>query len=214
MASVEQYLMADRSTEIALARSAALDSVSRDAEVLVLTPSGHEPAAKGGNGFVCFVERSWSDGSDDPEFWNPKARAPLCLNAPAVRSYLPLMRKRTELALAGRSKAQIFEALSAAVNRKELPTPEPGAMCFMMSKTGHPERSRRTLAAAPDVLCAADRAGGVGRRASGLADPGVREPRRSPDGPSRSGGALLRWHAQPARRPLSQRRSLDIPRSM
>jgi len=137
MAPIEQYLMTDRSAEIALARSAAPDSVSRDAEVLVLTPRGYETAANGGNGFVCLVERSWSDGSDDPEFWNPKARAPLCLNAPAVRSYLPLTRKRTELALAGRSKAQIFEALSAAVNRKELPTPEPGAMCFMMSKNGH-----------------------------------------------------------------------------
>src|SRR5262249_46428478 len=83
------------------------------------------------------AEASGSAGGDAPESWNPKARAPLCLNAPAVRSYLPLTRKRTELALAGRSKAQIFEALSAAVNRKELPTPEPGAMCFMMSKTGH-----------------------------------------------------------------------------
>jgi len=137
MAPIEQYLMTDRSAEIALARSAAPDSVSRDAEVLVLTPRGYETAVKGGNGFVCLVERSWSDGSDDPEFWNPKARAPLCLNAPAVRSYLPLTRKRTELALAGRSKAQIFEALSAAVNQKQLPAPEPGAMCFMMSKDGH-----------------------------------------------------------------------------
>jgi hypothetical protein len=164
MAPIEQYLMADRSA--ALARSAAPDSVPRDAEVLVLTPRGYETAAKGGNGFVCFVERSWGDGSDDPEFWSPKARAPLCLNASAVRSYLPLMRKRTELALAGRSKAQIFEALG----RGQL---EGAAHARARRDVLHdveerpPERPRRPLTAAPHVLCAADRAGGVGRWASG-----------------------------------------------
>ena len=42
MAPVEQHLMVDRSAEITLtlARSAAPDSVSRDAEALVLTPRG------------------------------------------------------------------------------------------------------------------------------------------------------------------------------
>ena len=36
MAPIEQYLMADRNAEIALARSAAPESISSDAEVLVL----------------------------------------------------------------------------------------------------------------------------------------------------------------------------------
>jgi hypothetical protein len=36
LAPVEQYLIADRNAEIALARSAAPESISRDAEVLVL----------------------------------------------------------------------------------------------------------------------------------------------------------------------------------
>lgn len=40
MAPVEQHLVVDRSAEITLARSAAPDSVSRDAEALVLTPCG------------------------------------------------------------------------------------------------------------------------------------------------------------------------------
>ena len=35
MAPLEQYLMADRTAEIALARSAAPESISRDAEVLL-----------------------------------------------------------------------------------------------------------------------------------------------------------------------------------
>jgi hypothetical protein len=52
MAPIEQYLM-DRTAEIALARSAAPESISRDAEVLVLGRHGFETAVKGKNGFVC-----------------------------------------------------------------------------------------------------------------------------------------------------------------
>jgi len=59
MAPVDQYLM-DRDAEIALARSAAPESISRDAGVLVLGRHGFETAVKGTNGFVCLVERSWT----------------------------------------------------------------------------------------------------------------------------------------------------------
>jgi len=57
MAPPDQYLM-ERNAEIALARSAAPESISRDAEVLVLGRHGYESADKGKNGFVCMVERS------------------------------------------------------------------------------------------------------------------------------------------------------------
>ena len=39
MAPLDQYLMADRDAEVALARSAAPESISRDAEVMVLGTS-------------------------------------------------------------------------------------------------------------------------------------------------------------------------------
>ena len=55
MAPVDQYLMPDQSAEIALARSAAPESIARDAEVLVLGRRGFETAVKGKNGFVCIV---------------------------------------------------------------------------------------------------------------------------------------------------------------
>ena len=51
MAPVEQYLM-ERTAEIALARTAAPESVSRDADVRVLGRHGFETAIKGKNGFV------------------------------------------------------------------------------------------------------------------------------------------------------------------
>jgi len=137
MAPVDQYLMSDRSAEIALARSAAPESISRDAEVLVLGRHGYETAIKGKNGFVCIVERSWTAPIDDPEFWNPKRRGPICFNAAAARSYLPRTIKKTDLILAGRTKAQMIEAIAAAIDKKELPAMEPGAMCYMLSRQGY-----------------------------------------------------------------------------
>lgn len=137
MAPLEQYLMQDRSSEIALARSAAPDSISRDAEILVLGRHGYETAVYGKNGFVCLVERSWTAPINDPNFWNPKLRGPLCLNAAAARSYLPRTVKKTDLILAGHTKAQMVEIIAAAINKKELPAMEPGAMSYMLSKQGY-----------------------------------------------------------------------------
>jgi hypothetical protein len=136
MAPLEQYLMEGRSSEIALARGAAPDSISRDAEVMVLGRHGYETAIKVTNGFVCMVECSWTALIDDPGFWNP--RAPICLNAAAARTYLPRTIKKTDLILAGRTKAQMGEAIAAAVDKKkELPPMDSGAMCYMLSKQGY-----------------------------------------------------------------------------
>lgn len=138
MASLDQYLMTDRDAEIKLARSAAPDSISRDATVLVLGRHGYETAVKGNNGFVCVVERNWMAPFDNPEFWNPKNRGPVCYNPQAARSVLPITIKRTEQVLAGKSKAQIQAWENGAYARKELPTAlEPGAMGYMMSKDAY-----------------------------------------------------------------------------
>ena len=136
MAPIEQYLMTDQGAEIALARSAAPESISRDAEVLVLGRHGFETAVKGKNGFVCIVERSWTS-APDPDFWNPKVRTPICYNAASARSVLNRNIKRTGLILAGRTQSQVDEAIFAAVDKKELPAVEPGAMCYMTSKQGY-----------------------------------------------------------------------------
>ncbi len=136
MAPLDQYLMTDRNAEIALARSAAPDVISRDADVLVLGRHGYETAFKGKNGFVCVVERGWMgpfEGDGSHNFWNPKIRGPICFNPPAVRSILPLTYKRTELILAGQSKAQIIEGIGTFI-KQGLPPLEPGAMSYMMSK--------------------------------------------------------------------------------
>ena len=137
MAPSGQYLMADRDGEIALARTAAPRAISDYAEVMVLEPQGYKMAAQGTNGFVCMVERSWTAGFGDPEYWNPKIRSPICFNPPAVRTYLPLTIARTRLALAGKSEAEILAAINSALDKKELPALEAGAMSYMLSKQGY-----------------------------------------------------------------------------
>jgi hypothetical protein len=68
---------------------------------------------------------------------NPKVRTPICWNAAAARSVLVRNIKRADSILAGRTKDQVDEAIFAAVDKKELPAVEPGAMCYMMSKQGY-----------------------------------------------------------------------------
>jgi hypothetical protein len=137
MAPKGQYSMPSPADEVALARSAAPISIAGDAEVLILGAGGYESAAQGRNGFVCMVWRSWTAGFDDAEFWNPRIRAPICLNAAAVRTVLPGYLERTKWVLAGVSKADMMARTKAAVAANRFALPAPGAMSFMMSKQGY-----------------------------------------------------------------------------
>src|ERR1044071_4339537 len=101
-APLDQSLVSDRNSEIALARSAAPPSISDGAEVMVLGHEGYTTAVKGTNGFLCLVERSWGAATDDAEFWNPKVRSPICFNPAAARTFVPIFLMKTKLVLAGK----------------------------------------------------------------------------------------------------------------
>jgi hypothetical protein len=126
--------MMERNAEVALARSAAPPSISKNASVLVLTPHGYEMAAHGSNGFTCLVDRNWMSAFDDSQFWNPKGRGAVCYNPPASRSVLRYEYVRTKFVLSGLSKSQMYARLTAMAAKHELPAPEPGSMSYMMSK--------------------------------------------------------------------------------
>src|ERR1700761_4451183 len=134
MASLDQYLISDEKTEIALARSAAPSSISDGAEEMVLGREGYTTAGKGTNGFLCIVERSWGQSTAQAEFWNPKMRAPHCFNAQAAKSFAPIYLMKTKLVLEGKSRPEIAKAITTALDSKEIPPLEPGAMAYMMSK--------------------------------------------------------------------------------
>jgi len=134
MAPIDQYLMPDESSEIALARTAAPASISDQADVMVLGRNGYTTAVKGSNGFLCLVERAWGAATTEPEFWNPKVRAPICFNPAAATTFVPIFLMKTKLVLAGKSKSEILNATRDAFDDKKLPSLAPGAMCYMMSK--------------------------------------------------------------------------------
>ncbi len=133
MAPLSAY-QANEEDEIALARSAAPAALSSEAEIQVLGDRGYRTAVKGRNGFVCMVWRSWSDDFDDKEFWNPKVRAPICLNPIAVRTVLPEYIRRTDGVLAGLSRVEMLTRFKVAVARNRVALPAPGAMSYMMSR--------------------------------------------------------------------------------
>ena len=180
MAPIDQYLMADRAAEIALARSAAPESISRDAEVQVLGRHGFETAVKGKNGFVCIVGRGWTSAAD-ADFGNPKVRVPMCVNAAAARSYLVRLTKETEWGLAGRTPAQMTESITAAIAKKELPAMESGAMCYMLSKQGYGGDSTPPLASPPHVFLFGHRPRNLGSESAGFPRGWYERPRGAPD---------------------------------
>lgn len=124
---LSQYLM-PRDTEIALARSAAPDSISGHATIKVFTASGYQTAHNGDNGFVCIVMRGFTGA---PTFtpapiraaiaYDPNTRAPICLDPQAVRMVLPYYEFRTRLGLAGKTPEQIAQQVQSAYNNGELP---------------------------------------------------------------------------------------------
>lgn len=132
MAPVNQYFM-DQASEIALARSAAPSSVSRDATILVLKQIGYEEAVAGTNGFVCLVDRSWLGSFDWFQYWNPKIRAAECLNQGAARTIVPVDRLRAKMVLKGASTSEIAAAIRDAFASDSIPALT-GGMCYMMSK--------------------------------------------------------------------------------
>jgi hypothetical protein len=110
---LSEYIMA-RDGEIALAKSAAPDSISSHAAINVLTASGFQIAHVGDNGFVCIVMRGFTGA---PTFtpvqiragiiYDAKTRAPICLTPLAARTVLPYYELRTKLGLQGKTAEQI-----------------------------------------------------------------------------------------------------------
>ncbi|HUQ19265.1 MAG TPA: hypothetical protein VM099_06595 [Gemmatimonadaceae bacterium] len=132
-APLENYLEKTQANEIALARSAAPSSISTAADIFIFDSHGYHRAVTGKNGWTCMVQRSWNSTFDNPEFWNPKIRVPICFNAAAARSVLPVYLERTKWVLAKRS----LPAVVAESKTHSVPDPERGSFAMMMSKHGY-----------------------------------------------------------------------------
>jgi len=77
---------------------------------MVLRTERIHDRSEGTNGFLCIVERSWGAATDEPEFWNPKVRAPICFNPQPQRTLCPFsLMKRPNLWVAGKFKTEIVD---------------------------------------------------------------------------------------------------------
>lgn len=137
MAPAAKYLMPNPAAEMTMARTAAPASVSAHATVLVLTKTGYVVGAKGINGWVCWVDRAWTSGFDDPEFWNWHNRSPQCANPLAVRSVLPQFLAHAKWALEGDTREQMEQKAKAAYANHQFTNPAPGSFSFMLSKESY-----------------------------------------------------------------------------
>jgi hypothetical protein len=146
MKGIGAFLM-DRSTEISLARSAGPRGIGDSATVLVLGQNGYETAAKGSNGFVCFVGRGWSgpgtvverEGRREagPDVLDPKVLAPHCFNPAAAESVLKWHLLRTESLIAGEPVEDLPEVTAAALQSGKLRAPSREAFAYMTSPRQH-----------------------------------------------------------------------------
>ncbi len=86
---------------------------------------------------MCIVGRGWTSAAD-ADFWDPKVRVPMCVNAAAARSYLlRVTRDRPSGDFGGAHAGSDERGHPAAIAKKELPPMESGAMCYMMGKQGY-----------------------------------------------------------------------------
>ncbi len=122
-----------RESEIALARSAAPSSVSAHATVKVLTRGGFEVAAKGDNGFVCMVLRSWSAAPDPDSSYYAPLRGPICFDPVAARTVAPVEELRTRLGLQGKDPDAIAREVAMRYGAGQLPKMEGVAFAYMWS---------------------------------------------------------------------------------
>ena len=134
---LSEYMMA-RDAEIALAKSAAPDSISGHATIEVLTASSFQVVHDGDNGFVCMVMRGWMAPTYTPAqfrdlVYEAKLRAPICFNPEASRTVLPYYELRSKLGMEGKTPDQIVEGVQAAYAKGELPKRDGVSFAYMWS---------------------------------------------------------------------------------
>ena len=113
----------DEAREIALARNAAPPELSAQADVYVLRRGGHVKVVEGTNGAACMVSRD-----------HPESLYPICYDAEATRTVLPIALLRTRLREAGTAEAEIDAAVARAIESGEITLPRHTAIAFMMSR--------------------------------------------------------------------------------
>ena len=130
----DAFLM-DPAEERRIAATAGPEAVTSEATYYLLTRDGFQKVEDGTNGFHCFVERSWT-GPDptNARIFDPKVKAPHCINPEGARTTLQEMFLVSKLAMAGKKAEEIDRAVDRAYADGTLRLPEGLSLTYMMSK--------------------------------------------------------------------------------
>ena len=134
----QNYELADflmeRDSELALARTGGPEAITGGATYYVLTKTGYQRVLEGDNGFHCFVERSWgAPVARDPYPFDPRVRAPHCINSVGAASTMEEIFMVAELAMQGLPQATIQDRIDEAYESGALRLPDGLSLTYMMS---------------------------------------------------------------------------------
>lgn len=123
----------EKEREIAVAKSAAPETLSANASVWILTPAGYEKAVEGTNAVNCLVTRGWSAPFDTDLFGWTALVAPICYDE--ISSGAPMHEQflRAKLGLEGKSHDEIKAAVYAAYGDGTLQPLEYVGLSYMYS---------------------------------------------------------------------------------
>lgn len=131
--ALSKFLM-EQNHEIALARSAAPDRISKDATIMVLGENGYETVIEGSNSFVCLVIRSWGNPTyDHAAIYMPEIVVPECLDENAARTILPIQLFRAELGTRMTPPAEIEAAVREGFHSGRFHRTQAVSFSYMLS---------------------------------------------------------------------------------
>jgi len=108
--------------EIALARSAAPPSVTKEARVWIFTPGKYVVADSGTSTVQCYVGRGW-----------PRALEPHCFDEEGARTIMPIEMRQSEMLHQGIPPDSVRRAIAAGVASGDFRLPQRPAMSWMQS---------------------------------------------------------------------------------
>ena len=129
-----EYLIAE-TEELRMAATAGPRAITDGASYWILRSNGYVQVKEGANGFHCFVERSWSGPSpSNTRLFDPRVRAPHCINPEGAQTTMREMFFVAELAMAERSPEEIEREVDEAYAEGRLTLPTELSLTYMMSK--------------------------------------------------------------------------------
>jgi hypothetical protein len=127
--------------EIEAALAAAPQALRADASVWVTGPQGYSQAVGGTNGVTCLV------GREDGGGW-----APICWDREGTETILPVVLEEERLRQAGKSAAEVQQAIDAGFRSGRFRAPRRAGVSWMLSAHNYVDAGGRIINYHPHVM--------------------------------------------------------------